>query len=710
MPRLLTGGPEGTDLVLLKMWGREEASRLPEFQLEFTSGKSRIEPSTVLGKNISWSLVLANGEQRYFNGFITRFSEAGSLASASFEQARKGKAYAYRATVSPWLWLLTRASHSRMWENLTVVDVVRSIAASYGAELKVNLKGSFANRKYIVQYRETDFNFFCRLLEQEGIYFAFEYHNGRNVCVLMNSGGLPGFDVPFHQQGYGAADKDHINSWGVTREIQPGKYTLVDYNYYKPSMPWTAEQPMAQDHALASFEIVDFPGGEFDDALDGDASKTQWIEQYARTRMEEMHARYETYSGGGSERRCAPGRLMTLKDHDCAQYNMEYLVTSVSYAASAGDLASGGAPGEFRCSVTAVGAKTPFRPARITPKPVIQGTQTAKVVDWEESGEALGRVKVKFHWNQEASSCWVRVAQPLAGNKWGFLGRPRPGAEVVVAFLEGDPDRPIVIGCVYNAESTPPWKLPAERTHTGFKSMTWGGGGFNELRFDDTAGKEEIYLRAEKNNTILIGQDRTETVGKDSHLKVAANVFEDFGAKHHVKVASDRNEDVGGSLSLKVGTDLLGKAKAKIAYDAGSEIHLKAGTTLVLESGVTLSLKVGGNFITIDPSGVAIKGTLVQINTGGAAGTGSGASPVSAEAPKEAHPSEGGKENKAPAKKTVAAPAVSAPSGTVAPGGAGGGGAGGSGGAPASSPQAEMFKSAAESGTPFCEICNCPPA
>ena len=703
MARFLTAGaPSGTDLVLLKMSGREELSRLPEFQLEFTSPKSGIEAKLVLGKNLSWSFELANGEQRYFNGFVTRFSEVGELGVASFDQARKGKAYLYRATVNPWLWFLTRASHSRMWENMTVVDVVQHVVQSYAADLKLNLKGAYARRKYIVQYRETDFNFVCRLLEQEGIYFAFEYANGKNTWVLMNSGGTSAFEVPFHHQSHGATSKDHISSWGVSREIQPGKYSIVDYNYLKPSTPWTGEQPMAEEHALANFEMVDYPGGEYDDALEGPGQSTQWLDHYAKTRIEELHARYEIFSGGGNERRCAPGRLMKLQDHDRAQYNNEYLITSVSYSASAGDLAStAGGGAEFRCSVSAVSSKTAFRPARITPKPVIQGTQTAIVANWEEPAEGLGRVKLKFHWNQESTSCWVRVAQPLAGNKWGFVGIPRPGDEVVVEFLEGDPDRPLVIGCVYNAESMPPWTLPSERAYTGFKSCSWGGGGFNELRFDDTAGKEEIYIRAQNNKTILVEKDRCETVGKESHLKVASDVFEDFGAKHHVKVASDRNENVGGSLSLKVGTDLLGKAGTKIAYDAGSEIHLKAGSTLVLEAGATLSLKVGGNFITIDQSGVAIKGIMVQINTGGAAGTGSGASPTSAEAPKEAHPSEGGKENKAPQKKTVAAPAAAAPSGTVAPAASA---------APAASPQAEMFRSAAESGTPFCEICNCPPA
>jgi type VI secretion system secreted protein VgrG len=684
-----------TGLVLLRMSGKEELGRLPEFQLDFVSPKESIEPNKVLGKNLSWSVEQANGELRYFNGFVTRFSEAGETGTSAFEDSRKGKSFSYRATVNPWLWFLTRASHSRMWENLSVVDVVRQIAQSYGAMLDLKLSGSYARRKYIVQYRETDFNFFCRLLEQEGIYFAFKYDNGKNTCVLMDSGGMPGFEALFHQPSRGATDKDHISSWSVSREIQPGKYKIVDYNYAKPG-PWAAEQPMTQDHDFADFGMVDFPGGEHDDALDGTGSSPQWIEHYARTRIEELHSRYETFSGGGDERRCAPGTVMDLKGHDRRQYNTKYLITTVSYAASAGDLASSSGSGaEFRCSITAVKAETPFRPARLTPKPVIQGAQTAIVTDWEEP-EGWGRVKVKFHWNDESQSCWLRVAQPLAGNKWGFLGIPRPGDEVVVEFLEGDPDRPIVVGCVYNAKSMPPWTLPSERTHTGFKSLSWGGSsGFNELRFDDKAGKEEIYIRAQYDKTVRVEHDRTEWVGNESHLMVQQNLFEKLGADHHIEVTGDRNEKLGGSLSLKVDKDLLGKAGTKIAYDAGSEIHLKSGSTLVLEASSTLSLKVGGNFITINPGGVFIKGSMVFVNSGGSAGTGSGASPEAAKAPNEAHKSEGGKANEAPEKKTANASNLTLASNTVAPP------------APTPSPQAQMFKSAAETGTPFCEICNC---
>ena len=688
--RLLEAGtPLGADvLVLHGMSGHEELGRLSEFQLEFVSHRGDIKPAEILGKNISWWLELSGGKVRYFNGFVTRFSEAGETTVGAHEQNRKGQAYQYQATVHPWLWFLTRASNCRIFQGKSALDIADEVFADYpfANVKKVQLRSDYPKREFNVQYRETDFNFVCRLFEQEGIYFAFEYDNGRNTLVLMDSLGAhkatPALDVPFYSGSNAPADKDHITAWAVNREIQPGKYTIDDFNYEKPRLKMSGEGLLKEPHDLAEFEIYDYPG-EYDKQADG--------AQYAKTRIEELHARYEQFSGDGNVRLSAPGRLLKLQDHPRRPYNTEYVLTAVSYAATAGGLSSGGGGGgDFHCSVAAIDAKAAFRPARTTPKPIIQGPQTAIVVG--PAGEEIwtdehGRVKVQFHWDRysktdENSSCWVRVAQPLAGKEWGFLALPRIGHEVVVAFLEGDPDDPIVTGSVYNGEAKPPYKLPAEKTRSGVKTHSSKGGGssnFNELRFEDKKGAEEIYIHAEKDKAIRIKHDRLERVGNESHLIVKKDAFEKMEADHHVSVVGDRDEELGGSLSLKIGQDLHGKMGNKLAYDAGSEIHLKAGSTLVLESGTTLSLKVGGNFITIDPSGVAIKGTMVQINTGGAAGTGSGASPQAPKAPKEAGTSQGGGMTEAPKKQKPKA----------------------------YSPQAQMFKMAANGGTPFCEICNC---
>jgi type VI secretion system secreted protein VgrG len=549
---------------------------------------------------------------------------------------------------------------------------------------RAGLGGHYPKREYCVQYRETDFNFVQRLMEHEGIHYHYEYDNARNTLVLRDCPGDDTVEVPFAAERRTAAtvQPDHITSWSVSREIQPGRYVIDDFNQLLPKRPLTKDSEIEQPHDLAKFEIFDYPG-EYCEPSEG--------EQYAKTRIQELHARYEQFSGGGNARLVGPGKLLKL-DHPLARYKQpRYFITSVSYSASAGDLSStSSGASEFHCGLTAIDSTTDFRPARVTPKPLIQGPQTAFVVgpkDQEIWTDEHGRVKVQFHWDRysktdENSSCWVRVAQPIAGGKWGFLGLPRVGHEVVVEFLEGDPDRPLVTGSLYNGELKPPYKLPDHKTRTALKTHSADKGtseNFNELRFEDLKGKEEIYIHAEKDKTVRIKEMRTEWVGKESHLIVKENTLEQRDADHHITLKLDRNEKIGGSLSLDIKQDLLGKAGTKVAYDAGTEIHLKAGSTMVLEAGSLLSLKVGGSFITLTPAAVFVSGTTVMINSGGSAGTGSGSSPKAPKAPKEAGKSEGGEMKPAPTKTPPSQ----------------------------YSPQAQMFAMAAQSGTPFCEICNC---
>jgi type VI secretion system secreted protein VgrG len=686
--------PLGEDLALLRMSGREELGRLSEFQLEFVSRRGDIKPQEILGKKLAWSLELADGDVRYFNGYVTRFVEAGEAARSQYEQGGKGQAYFYQATAHPWLWFLTRRSNCRTFQNKTVVEIVEEVFLDYqfATVKKVQLRSDYPKKEFAVQYRETDFNFVCRLLEQEGIYFAFEYgDDGEHACVLMDSYGAhkttPPLEVPFYPESVAIGDKDCMTAWTVQREIQPGRYVHDDYDWMKPQLKVSGEglPAIQKPHDLAGYEIYDYPG-EY---------KPGEGEQYAKVRIEELHARYEEFSGRGCVRLCAPGRRLKLQDHPRRAYNEpEYLLTSVSYSGSAGDYASGGAGAEFHCAVTAIDSKATFRPQRLTPKPIVQGPQTAFVVG--PAGEEIytdeyGRIKVQFHWDRysktnENSSCWVRVAQPFAGKEWGFTGYPRVGHEVVVYFLEGDPDYPLVCGSLYNGEAKPPYKQPDWKTRTGYKSKTYKGSGYNELYFEDKPGCEEIYLYAQMNKSVYVNNNRYTYVGYDDHLVVKYDAYEKCDGDHHIKLKGDRNEKLDGNLSLDVGQNLDQKVGMKLACDAGMEMHLKAGMTMVLEAGVSLTLKVGGNFININPAGVFVSGTLVMINSGGAAGTGSGASPVPPEEAQAAHGSYGGSST-APPKKYKPTPYKYKPS--------------------AWKPQSRMFQQAAESGTPFCEICNC---
>jgi len=670
----------GADLALARMSGHEELGRLPEFHLEFISPRRDIKPAEILGKNITWALALRGGGVRHFNGFVTRFAEAGEVTTAAHEQGRKGQSFLYRAEVHPWLWFLTRTSTCRAYQNMSALDILDAVFANYKfADVKKMKLAACPKREFSVQYRETDFNFVCRLMEQEGIYYAYDYGDGRNTLVLMSSAGGEVREVAFHDERQAAVDKDYISSCDANREIQPGKYVIDDYCALTPHLKLTGTGVQPRDHDLSGFEIFDYPG-EYRLQSEGN--------DYAKIRIEEWQTRFEQFTLAGSVREAAPGCKLKLLDHP---RRTDYLVTAVSHAASAGELASGGGSGEeYRCSLSAIDAKTEFRPARITPRPIIQGPQTAFVVG--PGGQEIwtdehGRIKVQFHWDRysktdENSSCWVRVAQPLAGSKWGFFALPRIGQEVVVHFLEGDPDNPIVIGSVYNAALKPPYTLPDEKTRSGIKTHSSPGGTsatLNELRFEDKKGEEQIFVQAEKDKVIRIKHDRLEWVGNDNHLIVKQHAFEKIEGDHHVALKGDRNEKLDGALSLKVGGQMQSKIGTKLAYDAGTEIHLKAGTTLVLEAGASLSLKVGGNYISLNPGGVFITGTMVMINSGGAAGSGSGASPQPPKDPTEAGKTEGGDMTAAPKKEKPQA----------------------------YGPQAQMFKMAAASGTPFCEICNC---
>jgi type VI secretion system secreted protein VgrG len=340
---------------------------------------------------------------------------------------------------------------------------------------------------------------------------------------------------------------------------------------------------------------------------------------------------------------------------------------------------------QFTCIAHGAGMP-PFRPLARTPKPIMRGNQTAVVVG--PAGEEIftdkyGRVKVQFQWDREGkldvnSSCWIRVVQNWAANKWGTMFIPRIGMEVVVSFLEGDPDQPTITGCVYNPEAMPPYKLPDEKTKSTIKSnSSLGGNGFNEFRFEDKKGSEQIFIHAEKNQDIRVKNDCMELIKHDRHLIIENEQFEKVKKDKHLQVVGDHNEKVGGTMSLKVGSDLQEKVGSNYALDAGSAVHIKAGMTTVIEAGTSLTLKVGGNFININSGGIFVKGTMVMLNSGGMAGSGAGSSPEAPKDPKEADNAEPGKKIKPKTPPPPLKPKTF-------------------------SPKAAGMKSAAKSGTPFC--------
>jgi len=512
-------------------------------------------------------------------------------------------------------------------------------------------------------------------MEQEGIYYYFFHEQGKCTIVLCDSRSkhdpYENFgSINFATDTRGSAISGRITEWTVEKIVRSGKFAHIDYDFEKPGTSLMSNEEDQKSHARADYEIYDYPG-EYLEKTDGD--------RYAKVRMEELAHSHERCTGGSDAGGICTGSLFTLNRHTRRDQNREYLVTSTDYHVAAESYETSGGTGQrCTCFFSVIPGSVQFRQARVTPKPIIQGSQTAVVVgppDEEIHTDEHGRVKVQFHWDREGSrnqnsSCWIRVASTFAGGNYGAIFMPRIGQEVLVNFIEGDPDRPIITGRVYNADNMPPYSLPDEKTKSTIKTnSSIGGQGFNEIRFEDRKGEEQLFIRAEKDLEVRAQNDHKMIVQNESHLIVQADQVEKVEGEKHLTVNGDHNEKVDGTISIEAGQDLQEKVGGKHALDAGQEIHLTAGMKVIVEGSTQISLKVGGNFIDIGPAGVTIQGTVVNINSGGSAGSGSGCSPQSPREPLEADEAQVGRD-----------PDLSAI-------------------------QAQVLESAAESGTPFCEQC-----
>ncbi len=610
--------PLGEDVLLFyRMTAREELGRLSEFQIDLLSHRGDIELDEILAKNVTVKLELPQNKVRYFNGYVTRFSQSGV----------HGRYHLYHATVRPWLWFLTRTADCRIFQNMAVPDIIQQVFDDHPqlADIKKELTGTYRTYEYCVQYRETDFNFVSRLMEQEGIYYFFKHEEGRHTLVLADSYTAHApfehyTELPFipHEQTT-RIEQESITQWNFTREIQPGRYVIDDYDFEKPSVELQTKTRVDHQHDLADYEVYDYPG-EYVTAAEGN--------EYVRTRIEELHAQYELASGHTTARGLCSGHLFRLTGHGRSDQNREYLIVSTVQHLEYGEYeAIDNAGTNYECNFTVLNSRQPFRSQRITSKPFVQGPQTAVVVG--PAGDEIytdkyGRVKVQFHWDREGkedenSSCWMRVSHPWAGKSWGMIAIPRIGQEVIVGFLEGDPDQPIIIGRVYNAEQMPPYELPANMTQTGILTRSSKGGSAanaNELRFEDKQGSEQIYLHAEKNQdievendethwvghdrtktvdndeTTVVKHDRTETVGNNETITIGVDRTENVGANESITIVSNRSKTVGGSETCSVTlqrTHLVG-INETIGVGGAQEIGIGAFQAVVVGAYQTINV------------------------------------------------------------------------------------------------------------------------
>ncbi len=701
--------PLGEDYFLLQHFeAREAISELYEIKVELYHHDDRerfkhnpIKAADILGKaaTIRIDQYTDEADSRHFSGIFNTFSQGTRNDTFSI----------YHATIVPNVWLLTQKTQSRIFQHKSIRDILDEVLSDFTRSIE--LTGTYEPRNYIVQYRETDWDFLSRLMEEEGIYYYF-VHDGQMEKLIISDSPQSNIECPnnatfpFH---YEELEDDKlvtsIKTWHTDNVLQTGKVTLWDYNFQLPTQNLDIEQPsrftVGDNQKL---EMYDFPGGYANnyDGIEkgggesaGDLQKIYPDRQNtAKVLMEALDAKYEV-SFGSSQ--CSPmtaGHKFTMTGNPQSELNRSYLLTSISHDAYQHpdyfDDRELDKPytNTFEC-IPHGGDVPAFRPGRKTEKPTIYGSQTAVVVG--PGGEEIftdkyGRVKVQFKWDRASqadatSSCWVRVAQSWAGNKWGSMYIPRIGMEVLVHFIEGDPDQPIITGCVYNPETMPPYVLPDHKTKSGIKTnSSTGGGGFNELRFEDKKNEEQIFVHAEKNVDVRVKNDYLELIQHDRHLIIENEQFEEVHKDKHLKVKGDQNEEVSGSVSLKAGADLDQKISSNFALEAGQAVHIKAGMSAVIEAGTALTLKVGGNFININSGGIFIKGTMVMLNSGGAAGSGAGANPDPPKPPTEADNAEPGNTPRPPEPKPPPPPVRF-------------------------SPMAISLKRAAESGTPFCAIC-----
>jgi len=597
--------PLGPDILLFhQMEARESLSQLSEYHLDMLSLAEDIDPASLLGQRISIQMELPGDQDRYFTGYVTRFSHMGV----------HGRYYRYQAHVSPWLWFLTRTADCRIFQDKTVPEIIQEVLKDCPlADYRLDLTGTYRKRGYCVQYRETDFDFLSRLMEEEGIYYYFQHGERNNTLILADAMSThipyPGYEALAYlpQERLLRAEREFIHEWAYHCVVKPGKVVLDDYDHTRPSVDLRAASTIVRDHEQSDSEIFDYPGTYY---AHGDG------EHYAKTRIESLQASHERVKGESNARGIAAGCLFTLTTHPREDQNHEHLIVDASYVMKSAEYESSGldemAGPSYECKFTAQRTNRAFRPKRSIEKPTVKGPQTGVVVG--PAGDEIytdkyGRVKVQFHWDRygehdENSSCWMRVSHPWAGKNWGMVSIPRIGQEVIVDFLEGDPDRPIITGRVYNAEQMPPYDLPANMTQTGIKSRSTKeghGGNFNEFRFEDKKGAEQVFIHAERN----------------MDTEVEANDSQWVGANRSIQVDGVHNESIKKDMTVMV---LEGNQSNTVK--TGEQENIVKGDIVVesqsgqyvLTAATSITLKVGSSSIVMTPDDITIVSPQIHLN------------------------------------------------------------------------------------------------
>ncbi len=616
------------DFKVLEFRGREAISQPYRFDLELVSERPDLDLESLLHRP----------------AFLA-FAPDGSGVHGLVHQAAQGESgkrlTRYRLTLVPQLAYLAHRTNQRVFQHLTVPQIIAQVLEEHGIQADAYSfqlgPVIYPPREYCVQYDETDLHFIQRLCEEEGIHYHFQHSTAGHVLVFGDDQTVfPKLAATAYQQDSGlVADQPVIKRFGLRLETRTSRVTRRDYDFEKPRL--TMEAAFHSDFQ-PDLEDYDYPG-RFTERARGKHLSQRALERHRHD--------YELAEGDSDQPRLVSGHFLPLAEHPRSDWNQLWLLTEVLHegkqpqvleesVTSHVDSSDGFVQG-YRNHFTATPWDIPFRPALRHPKPKVLGSQTAVVTG--PAGEEIhcdeyGRVKVQFHWDRhgqadDKTSCWLRVSSSWAGDRYGGIAIPRVGMEVLVTFLEGDPDQPLVTGCLYHKEHQVPYDLPANKTRTVFKTLSSpGGGGYNELRIEDRKGAEQIYIHAQRDWDENIEHDQKIRVGHERHDTVEANSYSEFRAEEHRTTHADRKTEIRANDHLTVGNSQHLKIGTGQFIEAGNEIHYYAGSKVVIDAGMELTASGGGSFLKLDPSGVTLSGATIKMNSGGAAGTGSGVNVV----------------------------------------------------------------------------------
>lgn len=633
------------DFEVISISGEEQLSSLFTYRVKIGCDDPNVDISKILGQPATFRIAAEDATEQFRNGIVS------SISQSLDEQGL----IIYDLEIVPAFWLLKHISDNRIFQNQTTAEILSDVFKQFGIDVEYKIAGG-QKREFCVQYDETYFDFLSRLMEEEGIYYYFKHEDEGHVLMVTNNAlkhdACPGLDGSVMYQQFDATfvQENTVTAFAVDRRVVTNHFQATDYNFKSPATDLLVDQVGKNSNGKVT--RYEYPGGYDAKGVGGDI---------AQVRIEELEYMNNTANGTGNCRDFVSGFSFVLKEHDRKELNGEYVIDAIHFEVNQETYSN-----TFTCFPVAV----PYRPQRKTPKPVMAGYQIATVVG--KSGEEIwtdefGRVTVHFPWDvrsnrDESSSCWIRVAQPWAGNGWGTLSIPRIGTEVLIAFLDGDPDRPVIIGTVYNGKQTVPYSLPDEKTKSTTKTnSSKGGDGFNEIRFEDLAGSEEVYLHAQKDmnveildnrttvigatNTLTVGgadsetfndtrdiavakadtesysatrtitvqKDETETFSQNQTVTVGKSNSTSIGENHSLTVAKGSSETVGGMKSVSVTKEYTITSK-KLQITANEEIVLKTGSAEIImkKNG---DITINGKKIQVKASGdIVMKGSKIKQN------------------------------------------------------------------------------------------------